>query len=305
MLAGAVRSYLNRYAVAPGAAPWSSPTTTAPIGPRSTCSRSACSWPPWSMPAPRRDHPLAPALRAHGVDTLAGHVVTGRSAAPALAAVEVMRLDAGRRAGAARRIDCDLLAVSGGWQPALHLHARPARGRSTTPGCGVSRRARRASGNGPRAPPAAIWRSAPASRPASGRRRRRGRDRPRRRHAAADTRLHPRALARGARSLGRAHIGGSRQSLRRLPERRHRRRRGARPSRGLPLGRAPQALHHARHGHRSGQDRQPQRPRPDGRARGPADRSGRHHHLPAALRAGRPSARSPAPRSAPTSARCA
>ena len=42
--------------------------------------------------------------------------------------------------------------------------------------------------------------------------------------------------------------------------------RGARRARGLPLRRAPQALHHARHGDRPGQDRQRQRPRRDGRA---------------------------------------
>ena len=45
------------------------------------------------------------------------------------------------------------------------------------------------------------------------------------------------------------------QGLRRFPERRHRQRYRARRSRGLSLGRASQALHHARHGDRPGQDR--------------------------------------------------
>ena len=46
----------------------------------------------------------------------------------------------------------------------------------------------------------------------------------------------------------------------RLPERRHRQGRRAGGARELRLGRASEALHHARHGDRPGQDQQPQRP---------------------------------------------
>ena len=62
-------------------------------------------------------------------------------------------------------------------------------------------------------------------------------------------------------------------------------------SRRLRLGRAPQALHHARHGDRPGQDLQLPRPRHHGRCTGQADRRGRHDALPPALHAGRRSAR--------------
>ncbi len=51
-----------------------------------------------------------------------------------------------------------------------------------------------------------------------------------------------------------------RQALRRPAERRDRRRHRARRARRLPLGRASEALHDARHGHRPGQDQQRHRP---------------------------------------------
>ena len=58
-------------------------------------------------------------------------------------------------------------------------------------------------------------------------------------------------------------------------------------ARGLPLGRASEALHHARHGDRPGQDLQRHRPRADGRADRPDHPADRHDDLPPALRAGR------------------
>jgi sarcosine oxidase subunit alpha len=63
-------------------------------------------------------------LRAAGIETLIGHVVTRALGGAQVAAVEVMRLERGGVSGAARRIDCDLLAMSGGWQPAVHLHSQ-------------------------------------------------------------------------------------------------------------------------------------------------------------------------------------
>ena len=67
----------------------------------------------------------------------------------------------------------------------------------------------------------------------------------------------------------------SRQVLRRPAERRHRRRCPTRPPGGLRGRRASQALHHAGHGNRPGQDQQRRRPLDDGGARGafPSPRS--------------------------------
>ena len=76
------------------------------------------------------------------------------------------------------------------------------------------------------------------------------------------------------------------EAFRRLPERRDRG--GYRPCRArrLRLGRACQALHHGRHGHRPGQDVEPERAGPARRADRRRDPGGRHDDLPPALHAG-------------------
>ena len=124
MLAGAVRTYLNRFAVAPG-------TNAAVFASGDDAYRTALDLAVAGVRVaavidPRRspDHPLIATLRKIGIETLAGHVVTRALGGAQLAAVEVMRLEGGETAGAARPIDCDLLAISGGWQPAIHLHSQ-------------------------------------------------------------------------------------------------------------------------------------------------------------------------------------
>ena len=81
-----------------------------------------------------------------------------------------------------------------------------------------------------------------------------------------------------------AEAGCAGPPLDRLPERRDAEGRRARRPRGLRLGRAPEALHHARHGDRPGQDVERQRPRRHGRADRPHDRRDGNHDLSSALR---------------------
>ena len=160
-----------------------------------------------------------------------------------------------------RRIDCDLVCVSGGWSPTVHLTSpsrRPAglERDASPPSCRARCRKGMAvagAANGDSDAGATPCRR--ARRPALRGRGRLRLQRPARRRARAPTGRAPRVDA----ALARARL--ARQGVRRPPERRHRRRRRARRARGLPLGRAPQALHHARHGDRPGQDRQRQRPR--------------------------------------------
>ena len=105
--------------------------------------------------------------------------------------------------------------------------------------------------------------------------------------------------AKRRRRAGRHHAAvvgqGSRQGLCRFPERRHRRRYRACRARGLSIGRASQALHHARHGDRPGQDRRRHRPRDPLRACEPADPASRNDHLSPAVhpRRARRSCRTP------------
>lgn len=109
MLAGALRAYLNRWAVAPG-------RRIAIFCNNDDAHRTA------------RD------LRAHGVEVaavvdsrtdaraiadyplIAGAVVIGTSGRLGLTSITVRQAD-----GAERKIDCDILGMSGGWNPNLHL----------------------------------------------------------------------------------------------------------------------------------------------------------------------------------------
>ncbi len=123
MLAGAVRSYVNQFAVAPGTR--AVVFTTCDDGYRSALDLAAAGVAVASVVDARElaDGPLAAAVRDAGIEVLPGHVVTRTIGRPEVAAVEVMSLEGGAR-GALRRIECDLCAISGGWQPAIHLHSQ-------------------------------------------------------------------------------------------------------------------------------------------------------------------------------------
>ena len=139
--------------------------------------------------------------------------------------------------------------------------ARPAPGPNGTPSCRPScRRSRRRTGSAPAPSTAASprpKRSRKATPPASPQPARR------RRRSICPTCRRPGSIRAGAG----LRDPGQGQGLRRFPARRHSRGRSPRPSRRLRLGRASEALHHARHGDRPGQDLQRARPRHHGRLR--------------------------------------
>ena len=60
-------------------------------------------------------------LAACGVEVLRGHAVTGVAGARAVKAAFVARPG---RAGGRRRVACDLVLCSGGWNPRIHLHSQ-------------------------------------------------------------------------------------------------------------------------------------------------------------------------------------
>jgi len=66
---------------------------------------------------------LADTVRQRGVEVLTQHVVVEALGARAIDGVQVMSWDGQRPQGTMQGISCDLLAVSGGWNPAVHLHA--------------------------------------------------------------------------------------------------------------------------------------------------------------------------------------
>jgi methylglutamate dehydrogenase subunit C len=115
MLAGAVRTYLNRYAVAPGrravlfAGGEETITTIADLT-RAGVRVAAIVDPGTSAPA------LAAAAKAAGARYLAGGAI-----ARTVGSMRVRAVEARAASGAMMRLECDLVCVSGGWTPTIHL----------------------------------------------------------------------------------------------------------------------------------------------------------------------------------------
>jgi sarcosine oxidase subunit alpha len=63
-------------------------------------------------------------VRAQGIEVIAGAVVVDTIGTLRLSGAHVMRFDGQSVQGAGRTLDCDLLAVSGGFSPVVHLHAQ-------------------------------------------------------------------------------------------------------------------------------------------------------------------------------------
>jgi sarcosine oxidase subunit alpha len=125
MLASAARTYVNRYAVRPGrravvftnndsAYRTALDLLRAGIGVSVIDLRAS---PQGSLPAE---------ARVAGISILAGHAITGTKGRHRIASIRVQRLsDAGDRVEApVETIPCDLLCVSGGWNPTIHLHSQ-------------------------------------------------------------------------------------------------------------------------------------------------------------------------------------
>ncbi|GAA2773199.1 2Fe-2S iron-sulfur cluster-binding protein [Saccharopolyspora taberi] len=124
MLASAVRRYLKRHAVLPG-----NEIVVA------TTSDSAYLTALDLMAADARVHAvvdtrpqppehLAARVRAAGAHVYAGAAVVGTTGERRVASVRVAEIDDGSITGDVREIACDLLAVSGGWNPAVQLHCQ-------------------------------------------------------------------------------------------------------------------------------------------------------------------------------------
>lgn len=123
MLASAVRDYVERWAVAPG--------TAAVIF---TCQDNAY----LTALALRKagvevrrivdtrrapDGPLVAEARAQGIEISPGSAIVTTQGRRGVQSVQIAPMrDTGRPSSQLERIDCDLVAVSGGWSPAAHLY---------------------------------------------------------------------------------------------------------------------------------------------------------------------------------------
>jgi len=118
MLASAVRTYLNRYAVRLGTRAVVCTTNDSAYA---TALDLLASGVDVLVADARQDCALAGAVRAAGGDVRFGTVVVGTEGE---AAVTAALLGAPVGGGPVELFHCDLVAVSGGWNPAVHLHSQ-------------------------------------------------------------------------------------------------------------------------------------------------------------------------------------
>ncbi|MEU2711567.1 sarcosine oxidase subunit alpha family protein [Streptomyces sp. NPDC007205] len=125
MLAAAVRSYLNRYAVAPGSRAVVSTTNDSAYDTVADLHAAGIDIAAVVDARPGLSPRAAEVAMATGVRVLTGSAVVDTAGDGRLTGVTVQALDAeGQLTGAAASFGCDLLAVSGGWSPVVHLHSQ-------------------------------------------------------------------------------------------------------------------------------------------------------------------------------------
>lgn len=121
MLAGAVRSYLNRYAILPGQRTVLSTNNNSIYALAADLAAAGV-----QVTLADVRHEIAPKLVAEmgaaGVELRRGHGVLAAKGRQRVRAAEIAPVDgAGHATGSAHRVDCDVIAISGGWTPAFHL----------------------------------------------------------------------------------------------------------------------------------------------------------------------------------------
>ncbi len=126
MLAAAVSAYVNRYGVQPGtkAVVFTNNDSAYRTALRLVAAGIEVAAVVDPRPAPRGELPER--VRRAGIEVIDHAVVVDVRGTWRVAAVDVMMLDATGMAvtGAVRTVACDLLAISGGWSPVVHLHAQ-------------------------------------------------------------------------------------------------------------------------------------------------------------------------------------
>jgi heterotetrameric sarcosine oxidase alpha subunit len=116
MLAGAVRTYLNRYAVAPGrrAVVFGTSDETA----RTVADLNRAGVQVMAVVDPR---PSLPGSIQAAAKSAGARLVAGGAIVRARGSLRVRAVDIRTASGETLRVGCDLVCVSGGWSPTLHL----------------------------------------------------------------------------------------------------------------------------------------------------------------------------------------
>ncbi|WP_328869355.1 sarcosine oxidase subunit alpha family protein [Streptomyces sp. NBC_00287] len=125
MLAAAVRTYLNRYAVAPGSRAVVSTTNDSAYDTVADLHAAGIDLAVVVDARPELSDRAAEVAAATGVRMLTGSAVVDTAGERRLSGVTVQALDGdGQFTGEPESFNCDLLAVSGGWSPVVHLHSQ-------------------------------------------------------------------------------------------------------------------------------------------------------------------------------------
>ena len=125
MLAGAVRTYVNRYAVLPGRRAVVFTNNDSAYNTAIDLHRAGASVTVVDLrKAPRG--PLAEAARAAGITIMDGQAIVRVNGGKRVTGVVVRELsdDGETVTGGSRSIACDVLAMSGGWNPSVHLFSQ-------------------------------------------------------------------------------------------------------------------------------------------------------------------------------------
>ena len=125
MLADAVRTYLNRYAVSVGDRVVVATTNDSAYDLVSDLLAAGVDVPVVLDARTTLSDRAAASSASHGLPVGLGTVVVATHGDPRLSSVEISKIDdLGQLVGDRYTISCDTLAVSGGWSPVVHLHSQ-------------------------------------------------------------------------------------------------------------------------------------------------------------------------------------
>ncbi|WP_277209912.1 sarcosine oxidase subunit alpha family protein [Isoptericola croceus] len=125
MLADAVRTYLNRYAVSVGDSVVVATTNDSAYDLVSDLLAAGVDVPVVLDARVTLSDRAAACSASHGVPVGLGMVVVATHGEPRVSSVEISKIDDhGQLVGERYTIACDTLAVSGGWSPVVHLHSQ-------------------------------------------------------------------------------------------------------------------------------------------------------------------------------------
>ncbi|TNE35586.1 MAG: sarcosine oxidase subunit alpha [Alphaproteobacteria bacterium] len=126
MLAGAVQTYVNRYGVLPGRKMVIFTNNDAGYETAIDAKAAGANIAAILDAREEADGELIEAAKALGIRILPGYAITGVEGGKRVKAVEVRKIQKGAKVytSAPERIACDLVAMSGGWSPVVHLFSQ-------------------------------------------------------------------------------------------------------------------------------------------------------------------------------------